>query len=201
MILLLTLIPEMDLTELFYQAMNRFPAAAMLDSTTRVPMVYNVGNADWIRVLLKVDTDRKKGRIVVHDSLLHNGVQYARLYAELPLIARPISLRPGLSCDDIDESTPVSFERACNKARVQPVLFSWSNMCNALHVHSSLCTRKSSTLRRNVQQQQQDLRQLRPRRQRTSHQRQPFSPQLRTDERDDNNVTKYHRRCLSSQCR
>ncbi|KAK3075575.1 hypothetical protein LTR53_001013 [Teratosphaeriaceae sp. CCFEE 6253] len=86
-------------------AHSEYPASTMSPGTRSVSIIYNVLDRHWVHVLLRVGAGVRRGEIFLHDSTRQGGRRVARsldgIHAEIPLLARLISMRPGSGWQDV----------------------------------------------------------------------------------------------------
>ncbi|KAI7584829.1 hypothetical protein KC316_g6474, partial [Hortaea werneckii] len=94
---------------------HHFPLADMPKDTKSVSLLYNIGDAHWVHILLEVDDEKKKGTITLHNSLDESRSGKARVRGqrppkgqtlvaverELPRLAHLICMRPSLGWENV----------------------------------------------------------------------------------------------------
>ncbi|KAI7156291.1 hypothetical protein KC324_g14118, partial [Hortaea werneckii] len=94
---------------------HKFPLADMPKDTKSVSLLYNIGDAHWVHILLQVDDEKKKGTITLHNSLDESrsgkarirgqrppkGQTLAAVERELPRLAHLICMRPSLGWQNV----------------------------------------------------------------------------------------------------
>ncbi|KAI6884494.1 hypothetical protein KC360_g4195 [Hortaea werneckii] len=121
-----------------------FPLADMPKDTRSVSLLYNIGDAHWVHILLQVDDEKKKGTITLHNSLDESrsgkarvsgqrppkGQTLAAVERELPRLAHLICMRPSLGWQNV-QWDPVTTGNCLQQANGSDCgIFAWTCASN-----------------------------------------------------------------------